>query len=142
MLGNPLRSRALNGRTDPDRGAVKMTSRFVCARSPLLPLPDIRLDKEGKAERVKDFWAFVWNDAQKVQILEITQSSIKSAIKAYVANKKWGDSKGYDITVKREGSGFDTEYTIMANPHTAVEVAAHKAYEARHPMRTATLSRQ
>jgi hypothetical protein len=104
-------------------------------KEPLTTPADIRLDKEGKAERVKHFWAFaVWNvDAQKVQILEITQSSIQSAIKAYVANKKWGDPKGYDITVKREGSGFDTEYTIMANPHTPIEPAAQEAYAARHP---------
>jgi hypothetical protein len=102
-------------------------------KEPLSTPADIRV-KDGKPERVKHFWAFVvWNvEAQKIQILEVVQQTIQAAIKAYVANKKWGDPKGYDITVKREGSGFDTEYTIMANPHTPVDPAAAEAFKARH----------
>lgn len=110
------------------------TNDNVCVRSrkEFMGTPkDIRV-KDSKADRVKHFWAFpVWNvDAKKLQILEITQAGIQDAIKAYVANKKWGDPKGYDITISRAGSGLDTEYTIMANPHTPVETEALAAYEA------------
>lgn len=94
---------------------------------------DMRPSKDGKAEKVKHFWAFaVWNyAADRVQILEITQSSIQSAITALVKNKKWGTPKAYDITITREGSGFDTEYTVMPNPHAPLDAKAEAALKAR-----------
>jgi hypothetical protein len=46
----------------------------------------------------------VWNYIDKqVQILEITQASIRKALEELEANEDWGDLRGYDITVKREG---------------------------------------
>jgi hypothetical protein len=85
------------------------------AKEPFKSTPNIRKDS-----KVKHFWAFiVWNyKAEAVQIIEITQSTIQGAIKAIVDNKKWGDPKNYDITITRVGEGFDTEYSIMPNPHT------------------------
>ena len=80
-------------------------------------LPDIKIT-EGKAD-VKHFWAFpVWDFADsKVKVLEITQKTIMSAVRDYATNTKWGTPvMKYSFTVKREGDGFDTEYTIMANP--------------------------
>lgn len=73
-------------------------------------------------EPIKHFWAFpVWNyEESKVQILEITQKGIMSSIKTYVESEDWGDPKGYDLTVKREGDGFDTEYQVIASPHKAL----------------------
>ena len=84
---------------------------------------DIRME-DGKPSSIKHFWAFlVYNHrAEKQQILEITQSSIQNAIRALVQNPKWGDPKKYDITITRSGSGFDTEYTVMPNPHTELEI--------------------
>jgi hypothetical protein len=110
----------------------KQDDKAVRLRKEPLALPeDIRV-KDGKKDRVKHFWAFVvWNvEARKLQILELTQASIQTAIKAYVQNKKWGDPKGYDITISREGSGLDTEYTVMANPHTPIDPEAVEAFEA------------
>jgi hypothetical protein len=92
----------------------------VRAKTPWTSTPaDIRMDK-GKPSSVKHFWFFaVWNQkANKVQVLEITQKSIMSSMKAYINNKQWGDPKGYDFTVTKSGSGLDTEYVVMANPHT------------------------
>lgn len=68
----------------------------------------------------KHFWAFVvFNyDAKRVQIMEVTQKSIMSAMEALVHNPKWGDPKGYDITVTRTGDGLDTEYSVMPEPHS------------------------
>lgn len=94
---------------------------------------DIRIGKEGKPEKVKHFWAFaVWNyAADRVQILELTQSSIQTAITALVKNKKWGSPNGYDITITRTGDGLGTEYTVMPNPHTPLDEKAAAAWRAR-----------
>lgn len=83
---------------------------------------DIKTDKDGKYV-IKHFWAFpVWNyKADAVQILEVTQQTIMTGIKALVDNKKWGDPKGYDITVNRSGDGLDTEYSVVPNPHTPID---------------------
>ena len=80
---------------------------------------DIRVEK-GKATRINHFWVFaVWSyRAEKVQILEVTQKTIMSAMTAYIQNKQWGNPKNYDFTVTKTGSGFDTEYVVMANPHS------------------------
>lgn len=80
---------------------------------------DIRVEK-GKPTAIKHFWIFVvWNPvAEKVQILEVTQKGIMTAMKAYIGNKQWGDPKNYDFTVTKSGSGLETEYVVMANPPT------------------------
>ncbi len=71
----------------------------------------------------KHFWAFiVWNrNAEKVQILEITQSGIRKKIMALTNSKSWGDPKEYDITITREGEGWDTEYSVMPNPKEKID---------------------
>lgn len=76
------------------------------------------IKKDGK---VKAFWAFpVYNYQTKtVQILELTQKSIMTAIKALVDNPKWGDPKKYDISVTKSGEGLDTEYAVMGEPPIA-----------------------
>lgn len=83
---------------------------------------DIKIEKDG-SKKIKPFWAFVvWNyTAEQIQILQLTQKSIMGAIKAVVDNKKWGNPKGYDITVTRTGEGLDTEYSTMPNPHSILE---------------------
>jgi len=69
----------------------------------------------------KYFWAFtVWNYAQeRVQIMQVTQKTIRTAIEAYVENEAWGDPKNYDIVITRKGTTRDdTEYNVVANPAT------------------------
>jgi hypothetical protein len=83
---------------------------------------DIKVEQDGST-KIRHFWAFVvYNYEDKaIQILELTQTSVMTAIKALVDNKRWGDPAGYDITVKRSGKGFDTEYITQANPHSPIE---------------------
>lgn len=92
--------------------------------------PDIRV-KDGKADKPKHFWAFVvWNYSTKaVEILEVTQASIRKAITNLVEDSEWGDPKQYDIKINRSGSGFDTEYTVSPKPHKEVAEEILKAYE-------------
>ena len=96
---------------------------------------DIRRDPvSGNPEKVKHFWAFpVWNyEAKRLQILQITQSTIMTAIKALVDNAKWGAPQGYDITVTKTGQKLTTEYAVMPNPHAPVPEEAQKALKATH----------
>ena len=73
-------------------------------------------DKEPKY-----FWAFlVWNyDQERVQIMSVTQKTIRTALQAYVDNEAWGDPKTYDLVITRTGKDLnDTEYAVVANPHS------------------------
>lgn len=85
-----------------------------------------------KGGRVNHFWAFVvWNyEAKRLQILEITQKTIQSAIQALVKNPKWGNPKAYDITITRKGTGqMDTEYSVMPNPHSEIAPEVTEKYK-------------
>lgn len=94
--------------------------------TPFASIPaDIRVEEDGKYS-IKHFWMFpIWSyDNQKVQIMEVTQKGIQEAIKAIVTNKKWGDPTKYDITVTKEGTGFETSYQVMPSPHTELDSLA------------------
>lgn len=78
------------------------------------------IKKDG---RVNHFWAFViWNyNAKRIQIMEITQKTIMTPLKALIDNEKWGNPKNYDITITRKGTTMnDTEYAVMPNPHSPI----------------------
>ena len=82
--------------------------------------------------RVQHFWAFVvWNyKMEAIQILEITQTTIRGVIEDYNKDSDWGDPRQYDIKVTRTGENLDTEYSTIAKPKTAVTAAIKKAYKA------------
>lgn len=87
--------------------------------NPKTPPADIRADKDGKAERVKHFWAFpVYNmDTKQVQILEITQKSLMGYLQDLAKDKDWGDPvMNYQITIKKSGQNLDTEYQVLPVP--------------------------
>lgn len=68
---------------------------------------------------VRHFWAFiVWNYNETcIQILEVTQSTIQSQIRALSKNADWGDPFQYDIKIIRKGTTFDnTEYNTIPIP--------------------------
>ncbi len=92
--------------------------------------PDIKA-----GARVNHFWAFVvWNyNDSRMQILELTQKSIMTAMKALIDNPKWGSPKGYDITITRKGTTMnDTEYTVMPNPATLLEETIKSQFESKN----------
>lgn len=93
--------------------------------------PDIRIDDKGNKDKVKHFWAFVvWNvKAKKIQILEITQKTIMTAVKNLVDDEDWGDPKKYDISIKRIGEGFETKYSVAPKPHKDTPEEAIKSFE-------------
>lgn len=99
----------------------------VRSREPLTETPaDMGFNKEGQPNPIKAFWAFVvWNyGEERIQILEITQSTVMTPMQSYVQNKKWGNPNGYDFIVKKEGDTMqDTVYTVTVDPHSALEKA-------------------
>lgn len=87
------------------------------------------LKKDG---RINHFWAFiVWNyDENRIQILELTQKTIMGPMQALIKNPKWGNPKGYDITITRKGTTMqDTDYAVVPNPHTPITDDIQKAFE-------------
>lgn len=83
---------------------------------------DIKYEKDGSI-RINHFWAFVVYNyrSKRIQILQITQKGIMKYLKNLIKNPKWGHPKGYDITISKTGSGFDTEYTYIQDPHSPVD---------------------
>lgn len=98
---------------------------------PGTPPADCRIEDKG-GKKIKHFWAFVvWNYAvAKVQILELTQSSIQTSILDLVENTDWGTPTEYDITVTRKGQKLDTEYTVHPSPHKPIPADAVEAFKA------------
>jgi len=78
--------------------------------------PTTSIDPEKK---VKHFWAMiVWNfGSEDIEILEITQSSIKKALEALCSDEDWGAPYFYDIKVNRSGEALNTEYAVNPAPH-------------------------
>lgn len=68
--------------------------------------------KEGGS--VKEFRAFVvWNyNEEKIQIMEVTQQTIKKAIVGLAKDPDFGDPKTYDLKISKEGKGKETKYHI------------------------------
>lgn len=96
----------------------------------------IRFRLDAKPDRpvnpkkpIKHFWAFVvWNVLEeKIQILEITQSSIQSEIQALTKDEDWGNPFEYDIKVKRMGDGLDTKYSVNPVPHSKLSATVKTA---------------
>lgn len=79
---------------------------------------DLGLDRWGNANKAKYFWVFpVYNhDEKTVQIMEVTQKSIRETIKSLINNPKWGKPFAYDLTITRTGEGLETQYQVTPNP--------------------------
>lgn len=95
---------------------------------------DLIMSEIQEPDKVKKFWAFiVWNyKDEAIQILEITQNSIKKALQALINNKKWGSPvDSYDIVITREGTGLGTKYTVQPDPKEATAKTITEAKKAK-----------
>jgi len=102
-----------------------------------IPVPQGEIEinpQTGEDDIPKHFWAMpVWNYAAKrIQILELTQSTIMKALRAYAANTKWGNPRDYDVIVTREKVGGKTQYSVMPDPKEEVGQEILEAYEKVH----------
>ena len=97
-----------------------------------IQISDLEIDeKTGELDMPKHFWAMVvWNyNSERVQILEITQATIRKPLIALERNEKWGDLGEFDITVTKEGDGLETSYQVTPNPKELINEKIVKRYE-------------
>lgn len=82
---------------------------------------------------MKHFWSFiVWNyKAQGIQILHLTQASIRKRLEALSRDSEWGAPYAYDIKIYKTGEGVDTEYTVNPTPHKSLNPEIVEAFKAR-----------
>jgi hypothetical protein len=85
---------------------------------------------------VKAFSAcVVYNyNLKKIQVWEITQVSIMTALDNLYNSKSWGDVTDYDIVVKKTKTGTmptDVDYSVMPEPKSTITREVLEAYEAR-----------
>lgn len=86
-------------------------------------------------EQIKHFWAMVvYNyQAEKVQILEITQKGIQKTLKVLATDEDWGNPvQAYDIVVNKTGEKMETKYEVLPKPAKAMAKEILEAYEAMH----------
>jgi hypothetical protein len=71
---------------------------------------------------VKFFWSFiVWNYNEKqIQILHLTQASIRKNIEALCKDADWGQPFFYDIKILKKGEQMETEYVVNPLPHKPI----------------------
>lgn len=74
--------------------------------------------QNGKQDKPKHFWAMVVYDYASggVKVWEVTQGTIQSAIAGLATDPEWGHPRNYDLKVRRDGDGLETEYTVTPSP--------------------------
>lgn len=85
----------------------------------------------GEPESIKQFIAgVVWNyRTEQFEIFETNKSTVIGQIVEYEANDEYGDSKGYDLTLKKTGEKMDTKYSVIASPPKPVDSGIVEAYK-------------
>lgn len=81
-----------------------------------IPASKIGVSKfSGKPERIKQFIAAIaYNyESKQVEIFECDKAKLVSQIFALEASEDWGDSREYDITLSKTGTGTDTTYSAL-----------------------------
>jgi hypothetical protein len=72
----------------------------------------------GLKDSVKHAWGMiVYNyKTKQIEVLELDKQGAISQLVALVQNPAWGHPKGYNIDIKKSGSGMDTEYMLSPEP--------------------------
>jgi hypothetical protein len=68
---------------------------------------------------IKHFWSMiVWNyNEEEIQILHLTQATIRKSLEALCADSDWGSPYFYDLKIVKSGEGMETEYALNPIPH-------------------------
>lgn len=80
---------------------------------------------DWKDEHPKYMWVLiVWNyNSNQVEVWEITQKQIMKQIEKFANDEDYGHPNAYDLKVSREGTGIETEYSVVARPPEPVDEA-------------------
>lgn len=78
----------------------------------------------GDNNSVSFTWALgVYNYKTKaVEVLDISQKGLQSAIEGYAGQDAWGHPSKYDIIINKTGTGKETKYSLRVNPPMPVSV--------------------
>lgn len=101
----------------------KKPVRFQMNEKPVKPI--------DPKKSIKHFWAFiVWNvQLEQIQIMQITQATIRSSIEALCKNKEWGSPYEYDIIISKKGEGIETEYSVLPTKPSPVSKEILQAFK-------------
>ena len=90
---------------------------------------DAKLDPHTKP---RFFWGFVVfnHNHEMIQIMEIISTQIKEPLLGYFHDPQWGDPRGYDIVISREGVGLTTRYQVRPYPNSEISEAVQQLYKA------------
>ncbi len=82
---------------------------------------------------VRHFWAFiVFNYIEnEIQIMQVTQATIRKSLESLCKDADWGAPFGYDIKIMKSGEGVDTEYAVNPVPHKPVAQEIIEAFNDR-----------
>ena len=121
-------------------------NRFRILSKPILGWEDwdnkkpVRFRMDEKPEKpidpekpLRHFWAFIiynYRESQ-VQIMEITQATIRKQITALCNDRDWGAPYHYDLKIIRSGESMSTEYTVNPIPHKPIDNAIIDAFDNR-----------
>jgi hypothetical protein len=99
--------------------------RYEMANKPAKPV--------DSSKPMKHFWAFiVWNVIEEqIQIMQITQATIRSSLESLSKDSDWGSPYEYDVKIIKKGEKMDTEYTVNPAPHKPVSQEILKAFAER-----------
>ena len=80
---------------------------------------------------IKHFWAMiVWNVlAEQIQIMQVTQATIRSSIEALCKDEEWGSPYEYDIKITKKGEGIETEYSVLPTKPSVVSKEILQAFK-------------
>ncbi len=80
---------------------------------------------------IRHFWSFiVWNyQEEAIQILNITQATIRNCIESLCKDSDWGEPFNYDLKIIKKGDGMETEYLVNPLPHKPLNTSIIKAFE-------------
>jgi hypothetical protein len=86
---------------------------------------------EVREDKISHFWLLaVWNyDAGRIQVLELTQSTIQEPIKDFAADADYGHPTGYDIVVKRVTKAKKVTYTVTPKPRKPLDAEVASAWD-------------
>jgi hypothetical protein len=92
---------------------------------------EVDIDTTYKKPKINHFWAFlVYNyQEKKVQILEITQKTVMTAIEKLVDDEDWGDPKKYDLSVEKVKDSKRTSYSVKPYPPKKASAEVEDALE-------------
>jgi hypothetical protein len=122
---------------------VEGENRFRILTAPIFGWEDwinnkpIRFNMQNKPVKSNDpkkplrhFWTMiVWNyDNEQIQILHITQATIRNNIQSLCKDEDWGAPYGYDIKIMKMGEGTDTAYVVNPVPHKPIDPSVIQAF--------------